>query len=185
MMMRLGALALTTVTAFGITAARSQTNAKRAGSEQQLESRAGRETNPAKKAKIEIALGRLKLGNAVGAYNGDRFDEGSKFLDAYWGQMKQAWALLEQSGRDPVRKPQGFKDLDIALREDARTLEDLKHRTPYADRNAINRVAGEVDALHAEVLVALFPGGKPKEPGDPAKPAAAQDFTLRPFDAKP
>ena len=129
-------------------------------SESELLARLASETNPAKKAKIEIRLGSLKLEQAAAAYDHDQMEAGAKLLDAYLNWMKQAWSLLHQSGRDASRRPQGFIDLDIALREASRRLTDLKIHAPFADRGPIERIGAEADAIHTQVLGALFPGGQ-------------------------
>jgi hypothetical protein len=172
------------VAALLIVAAAASLHARRELTEQELKARIDSEGNPTKKAKLEIKLGRLKLDQAIAAYDGNQFDAGPKLLDAYRGCMRQAWELLEKSGRDAGRKPQGFKDLDIALRESARRLNDLKMRTPYEDRGNIEAVATEIDTLHAKVLTALFPGGqlggpsKQSVPPVPVKPAGPQSLAV-------
>jgi len=163
LVLRPGGWVLASVAAFEIVAAGSNLHSRRELSEQELTARIQSEGNPTKKAKLEIQLGDLKLGEAVAAYDHDQFDAGPKLLEAYRSLMKQAWDLLEQSGRDAGRKPQGFKDLDIALREHARRLNDLRQRTPFVDRSAIEHVTDEIDALHTQVLTALFPGRQTKE----------------------
>jgi hypothetical protein len=186
LVLRSGGLALAWVAALEIVAAGGSLHARREVSEQQLMARIESEGNPTKKAKLEIELGGLKLNQAIAAYDRDQFDAGPKLLETYWGWMKQAWDLLEKSGRDAGRKPQGFKDLDIALREHARRLNDLKQRTPYADRPNIEHTAAEIDALHTQVLAALFPGGHLKEsaPSEQAKPAPRPSSALRPGDPR-
>lgn len=138
--------------------------------EQELQGRIEREANPIRKAKLGIRLATLKLSQAEAAYAADKTDDGAKLLDAYWSWVSQAWSLLQSSGRDASRQPHGFKELDIALRESARRLADLRQRLPYADRGPIDRVAKQVDGLHTRVLAALFPGG---QLGTPAKHGAA------------
>ena len=182
--LRPGNLAFAWVAALEIVAAGGSLRARHELSEQELNGRIQQEGNPTKKAKLEIQLGDLKLNEAIAAYGHDRFDEGPKLLEVSRSWMRQAWDLLEKSGRDAGRKPQGFKDLDIALRESARRLNDLRQRTPYADRGAIERVAAQIDALHNQVLAALFPGGQLKESPPPTqnKPPVSPTSALRPGD---
>jgi len=122
--------------------------------EQDLLARIQRESSPVKKAKYQIQLGRLKLEAAVQAYGHDDLEHGQPLLNAYLQQMQAAWDTLGKSGRQAIKKPQGFRELDIALREDGRLLNDLKHRTPYMDREPIEKVAAEIERLHEEVLQA-------------------------------
>ncbi|HUI43160.1 MAG TPA: hypothetical protein VL523_14450 [Terriglobia bacterium] len=167
--------------ALGMSAAPLALQARHAMSEAELMSRIDRENNPVKKAKLEIKLGGLKLSEAASAFDHDQSDSGAKLLDAYFNCMKQAWSLLQASGRDPNHKPQGFMALDIALRENARLLLDLQQRTPFEERGPIVHVAKQSDALHTQVLAALFPGGKLEPaPAKAAKPQGPPASALRP-----
>lgn len=157
---RLGSIACLVVGAAALSAARLE--ARHKDSEPDLLARIQRETNPVRKAKYEIRLGSLKLQQAVTAYDQQRRDQGKALLDDYAAEMSKAWVLLQSSGRDATRKPDGFKQLDIALRENARLLEDLRHRVPYMDRGPLDQTSQEMDRTHNQVLVALFPGMKPR-----------------------
>ena len=180
---RPGARAIAWAAALGIVAAGPALQAKHQASEQEIEARIQTETNPTKKAKLEMQLGTLKLTEAVAAYDHNRFDDAPKLIGTYWSWMKRAWDVLERSGRDAGRRPQGFKDLDITLRENARQLNDLDHRTPLADRVEIEQVAAKIDALHGEVLGALFPGAAPQDPALSAPKASPPPTSTPPASA--
>lgn len=156
--------------ALGLAAMPQSLSARRPKSEAELRAGLERESNPVKKARLEIDLGDLKLSQAASAFDHDQADSGARLLDAYFECMQQAWTLLEGSGRDPNHKPQGFKALDIALRENARILLDLQRRTPFEEREPIVQVAKRANDLHSRVLAALFPGGKLEPPPAAPKP---------------
>jgi len=162
-------------------------SAHHSDSEPELLAHLAKESKPANKAKIEIRLGGLKLDQASAAYDKDQVDAGAKLLDSYLSWMKQAWDLLHQSGRDAGRRPQGFKDLDIALRENMRKLADLKIHTPFADRGPIEHISTETDALHTQVLSALFPGGElqDSDSANPPNPKNEPVSGLRPKGSPP
>lgn len=130
---------------------------RRPDSEADLLARIEREQNPVKKAKLEIRLGRVKLLQAIEAFDGGNVEECHQLLTAYLERMEGAWATLESSGRQAWRQHQGYRELEIALREDRRYLEDFRHRIPYQDRAPVEKVAKEVDELRNKVLKALFP----------------------------
>lgn len=133
--------------------------------ENDLLPRIQREHDLVKKTKYEIRLARLKLIQGAAACEKDDHDGCSKSLSAYLELMKSSWKDLQLSGRNAVKQPSGFKELDIALREDAYTLEDLKRRMPIEDTGGIDPVIQEVKRIHDEDFAALFPGGvsRPKE----------------------
>jgi len=125
--------------------------------EKKLLAKIEREQNPVKKAKLEIRLGRLKLLEAFAAFEGGDVELSHQTLEIYLKWMDGAWTALEGSGRQASRKPQGFKELDIALREDQRLLEDFEHRVPYQAREPVEKISKRVEELRELVLKELFP----------------------------
>jgi len=139
---------------------------RRRDTEQDLLARIQREPDPIKKAKLEVRLGRVKLLESMAACDQGNIEETNRLLGAYIETLNDAWERLQNSGRVAHKKSSGFKELDIELREDARYLEDLRHRLPYAERGRTEKVAGEVDQLRNEVLKELFPPMPLRKGGD-------------------
>ena len=133
--------------------------------EEKLQQRLSRERNPVKRAKYEIRLGRLELDQAIAAYDHGTVELGAKLLTAYLERMRSSWQTLQASGRQAARQPRGFRELDIALREDGRLLQDVGHRVSYFDRGPIEKAGKEVDRIRSEVLRALFPALKRQASG--------------------
>ncbi len=150
-----------------------------AENEAQLEARLERESNPVRKAKIQIRLSRFKLYQAADAFDKGNIEEAEKLLTAYLERVKGAWTTLKGSGRQAHKKPAGFKELDIALREDARYLDDLKHHVSYMVRAPVEKVAQEVEDLRNEVLKALFPAEPPRKSGSSFVRRGRPHFSLR------
>ena len=125
--------------------------------EEDLGSRLQRESNPVKKARYEIRLGRLQLLEAIDAFDKHDANKAQDLLGAYLTHIRSSWQLLQSSGRDAFRHPEGFKELDIALREDGRLLEDLSHRLSYYDRGDVDKTAKEIEQIRAKVIKELFP----------------------------
>jgi len=125
--------------------------------EAELLRKLAREQKPEKKAKYEIRLARLKLQQAMDAREQGDFEGTVKLLKAYSERISSAWHILRTSGRDARKKPSGFKELDIEIREDGRYLEDLRHTFSVMDREPVERVIQEVERIRAEVIKALFP----------------------------
>jgi hypothetical protein len=130
--------------------------------EEQLVQRIQSEQNPVKKAKDEIKLANLKLTQVRDAYSQGHIEEGAKLLDAFTDTIKASWKVLQDSGRKASKQPEGFRELEIALREDARTLQDLARTVNYFDRPPLENAALELEKMRGEVLHALFPGGPPR-----------------------
>jgi hypothetical protein len=150
-------------------------SARHADSEEDLLARIQRENDPVRKAKYEIRLGRVKLEQAIDAYDQGHLEQCQKLLAAYLERMRGSWETLRSSGRRASRHPQGFKELDIALREDGRLLDDLKRRIPALDRGPAEKTAQEVEELRSEVLRVLFPA---ERTGNALVPGLTEDPAL-------
>ena len=136
--------------------------------EEQLLHRIQGEQNPVKKAKDEIKLADLKLTQVRDAYTQGHIEAGAKLLGTFMDTMKTAWKVLQDSGRLASKQPQGFRELEIALREDVRSLQDLGRIVSYYDRAPLEKAAQELEQMRGEVLHALFPGRPPRTLKGPA-----------------
>ncbi len=135
------------------------------------------EHNPVKKARFQIRLARLQLNQAEASYDQGQMEQGAALLGAYESSMQSAWETLRDSGRNAAKQPQGFKELEMALRDGTRRLEDLKHRISYFDRDPVDKVQQALAAVHNAVLKSLFPTldstPKPKSRQAPASGATS------------
>jgi len=141
--------------------------------EEQLLQRIQGEQNPVKKAKDEIKLARLKLAQVQSAYSQGHVETGAKLLATLVDAMQSAWKILRDSGRKASKQPEGFRELDISLRESVRALQDLGRTVSYFDRAPLENAAKQLDEMRDEVLHALFPQEKNRNrKGSPAPPTA-------------
>jgi hypothetical protein len=146
--------------------------------EEQLVQRIQSEQNPVKKAKEEIKLSSFKLARVQDDYSQGRVEEGEKILGAFIAEMKSSWKTLQDSGRIAAKQPQGFRELEISLREDVRALQDLGRTVGYFDRAPLENAAQELEQMRGEVLRALFPGGPPRtSKGSPSPPTVTNTGT--------
>ena len=136
--------------------------------EQHLLARVQKETDPVKKSKGQTRLARIKLQQAIQAYEHGDIEQGVQLVNVYLGRIKDSWQTLRSSGRNAARNPQGFKELDIELREDVRLLDDLKRRISFYDRGPLEQTGKELEQVRAEVLQALFPVARTLEATKPS-----------------
>ncbi len=151
--------ALTAIMALSFFPGLSQ--ARRQDKAADLEARIQRESNPVKKAKLKIRLGQLDLDQATQAYDRQEISQGQKLLSESTAEMGDAWTLLKSTGRNPAKKPDGFMQLEIGLRESTRTLTALRRRIFYLYRDPIDSALKTLSQMHSQVLVGLFPGAAP------------------------
>jgi len=138
--------------------------------EEQLLQRIETEQNPVKKAKDEIKLGHLKFIQVHDAYTQGQPETGVKLLGAFVDILKTSWKLLQDSGRKATKQPEGFRELEISLREHVRSLQDLGQNVSYFDRAPLAKAAQELEEMRVEVLHAQFPGGNPRTRKDSPPP---------------
>lgn len=141
--------------------------------EAQLLQRIQNEQNPVKKAKDEIKLASLKFIQVRDQYSQGRIDAGAKLLGMFTGDMKTSWKLLQDSGRKAWKQPEGFRELEISLREDVRSLQDLARSVSYFDRAPVLNAAHELEQMRYQVLDAQFPEGNPRGHRDASNPRPA------------
>jgi ADP-ribose pyrophosphatase YjhB (NUDIX family) len=127
--------------------------------EAQLLARVAKEHDPVRKSKEETRLARIKLRQALQTYVQGDTEQGAQLVGAYLGRINDSWQILKGSGRNAARSAQGFKELDIELREDDRLLDDVKRRVSYLERDPIEKAEKEIEQVRAEVIQALFPSG--------------------------
>lgn len=123
-----------------------------------LQAKIDRESNPVKKAKLMVRLGHLDLRQAAADYDNHQMPQGEKLLVQSTTIMENAWTLLKSTGRNPARKPDGFMQLEIGLREETRSLSELRRRVFYLYRGPVDAALKTLNQMHAQVLVGLFPG---------------------------
>ena len=136
--------------------------APRSGTEEELLARIQRERDPVKKARYEVRLARVKLLQAIDAYDAGDHEQCLERLGVYLERVKSAWETL----RTASRKQKGFREMDIALRQDGRLIEDLRRRVPDEDRDAVEKVGRAVEDIRTELLKALFPADRPEAAGN-------------------
>jgi hypothetical protein len=135
--------------------------------EARLLARLQKETDPVKKSKAETRLARVKLEQAIQAYNQGNVEEGARLVSSYLARIKDSWQLLKNCGKNAARDSRGFKELDIELREDVRFLDDLKRQVSYLDRGPLEQAGKELEQVRAQVLQALFPATRTTETTKP------------------
>jgi hypothetical protein len=141
--------------------------------EEQLLQRIQTEQNPVKKAKEEIKLANLQFIKVHDAYSHGQIEEGAKLLGPFVETLKTSWKILQGSGRKASKQPEGFRELEISLREHVRSLQDLGRTVSYFDRAPLVNAAQELEQTRAEVLHALFPGDASRTGKSPNAPPKA------------
>jgi hypothetical protein len=119
------------------------------------------ETNPVERTRIQIRISDLMI-----SFMGDAVTDGDVDLVAsrareYRSAIIDARNTMMASGRDPTRSVAGYRDLEIALRQQIRQLDDIGARLALASREPIDMLIVEMTEIRNELLHALFPESDP------------------------
>lgn len=123
------------------------------------------ENDPVRKARILVKLGDDEVELAKKQLQGGNDVASLETLENYRGQVEQTVAGLKATGVDAERKPGGFKELQINLRENIRRVDDLIFTLPADKRPFFREVRTSLANMQNDLIDALFPRrGGPKKP---------------------
>jgi hypothetical protein len=115
------------------------------------------ETDPVRKARALVKLGddqvdearkQLKDGNDVASLD---------TLEKYRDEVQHVAELLKASGVDAEKRPAGYKELQISLRETIRHIDDLILTLPVDKRQFFREVRADLVKTQNELIDSLFP----------------------------
>jgi hypothetical protein len=121
------------------------------------QSRYEQETDPVRKARALVKLGDDQIDEARKQLkNGDEVAS-LHTLELYRDEVRHVAELLRGTGVDPEKKPAGFKELQISLRETVRHIDDLILTLPVDKRPFFREVRTDLVNTQNELIDALFP----------------------------
>jgi hypothetical protein len=113
--------------------------------------------DPVARTKTYITISRILLDFVAGAARDGDAAELNSLLNQYVSAIRDARDTMVNSDRDPLRRPGGYKDLEIILREHTRRLRDIANSLTFDERRPIEVALEEADAIRQEMLRLLFP----------------------------
>ncbi len=127
-----------------------------------LEQKYAEQKDPVHQAKALAKLLPKEVEAAGMIIQAGRVDEGIGILTHYRDETHRVYQALVATGRNPVKQPQGYMQLQIALRESVRRLRDVLYLVPYERRGPVEEVRADMEQLNARLLQELFPPPPPK-----------------------
>ena len=129
----------------------------------QERTRLRRSTGAVDRTRIQVRISELVIsfmGDAIG--DGD-FERLERRTAEYREVILNARDTMMNSGRDASRRDAGFRDLEIALRQQVSQLDDIGSLLTFELRQPIEQLAFEVAEIRDELIDAMFPGGSPDD----------------------
>lgn len=115
------------------------------------------ESDPVRKARALVKLGDDQIDQARKELKADD-DVGSLHtLEQYRDEIQHTTDALKATGVDAEKKPAGFKELQISLRENVRRIDDLILTLPVDKRPFFREVRTDLVKTQNELIDALFP----------------------------
>ena len=128
-----------------------------------VEAKLARERNPIKKARLEVQLAEISFKEARKLYLEGDSESGLEKLKEMLSWSEKAHDRLFETGRNPRKKPGGFKDAEIKLRKLERRLSDLRLAVPFQDREEMQKITARLTELREDLLLGIMRGKEKKK----------------------
>lgn len=122
------------------------------------QARLRRTTDPVGRTKVYIQISELLISFMGDSARAGNFEQMDEHVEEYRTAVTDAHDTMVNSGRDPARRSAGFKELEIALRQQVRRLDDIGSLLTFEYREPIEGLITEVTGIRDELIKALFPG---------------------------
>ena len=128
-----------------------------------VEAKLARQYDPIKKARLEVQLAEISFKEARKLYLEGDSESGLEKLKEMLSWSEKAHDRLFKTGRNPRKKPGGFKDAEITLRRLERRLADFRLAVPLQDREEIQKITARLTKLREDLLLGIMRGKEKKK----------------------
>ncbi len=128
-----------------------------------IEAKLARQYDPIKKARLEVQLAEISFKEGRKLYLEGDSESGLKKLKEMLSWSEKAHDRLFKTGRNPRKKPGGFKDAEITFRKLERRLADFRLAVPVQDREGIQKITARLTELREDLLLGIMKGKEKKK----------------------
>jgi hypothetical protein len=115
------------------------------------------EADPVRKARVLAKLGDDQVAQARDQLKSGADVDSLQTLATYRDEIRETVTALEAAVPDAEKKPAGFKELQISMRETVRHIDDLILTLPVDKRPFFREVRDDLVKTQNELIDALFP----------------------------
>jgi hypothetical protein len=112
--------------------------------------------NPVERTRSYIRIARLLLDFVAGAARDHDTEAMVSLVDQYTSAIQSARDSIVNTDRDAARNAAGFKDLEVALRQDIRRLQDVNAGLTVDERRPVAHALEVTNSIREELLRLLF-----------------------------
>jgi hypothetical protein len=123
----------------------------------ELRSKFTNETDPIRKAKLLVPLGEAEFREILKDTDSEDFEGALAIFQQYRDEAQASKKALEGKEPDPEKHPNGFKQLQISLRQSLRRLSDIVVDLPADDQKPFLDVRRDLEQMDRQLIHELFP----------------------------
>ena len=116
--------------------------------------------DPVQRTRSYIVISRLLLDFVAGAARDHQTDVMGPLLEQYTAAIRSARDAIVNSERDAARNPSGYKDLELALRQNERRLGDIGRTLSFDERAGVEAARNVAAMIRGELIKLIFPQSK-------------------------
>ena len=124
---------------------------------QDLRSQFVREPSPVRRAKLLPKLEHAEFAEIRQQINGGEYANALEILGGYRDDVRDTQKALDATGVNPEKKPAGYKELQIAVRESLRQLSEILVALPGDWKMGFDDIRRELETANNRLIVQLFP----------------------------
>ncbi len=135
----------------------------------ELRARFQKETDPVRKAKILSRLADAEFGEIQNQLAAGNLSDAAAIAGQVRDETHAAQEALDGKKRDPEQHPDGYRQLQISVRESVRRLNDILIGQAADDQKPFQEIRDDLDKMDRQLIHQLFPKGPDRIP-EPVKP---------------
>lgn len=135
----------------------------------ELRARFERESDPVRKAKWMLQLGDTEYADLRQAVSAGNLEDALSILTTYRQEARICQKALDERGVNAEKKPAGFKQLQISVREMLRRLDEVLAGITIDEQRPFLKIRADLEDLNRHLVEELFPRG-PGLSAEPEKP---------------
>ncbi len=139
----------------------------------ELRARFQSETNPVHKAKLLPRLADAEFSDIQNQVAAGNLGDAAAIVEKVRGEAHSAQEALDAMKRDAEKHPEGYRQLQISVRESVRRLNDILTGLAGDDQKPFQEVRDDLEKLDRQLIHQLFPHRPDDMP--PAEKSKAQE----------
>ncbi len=137
----------------------------------ELRARFQKEADPVRKAKMVPRLADAEFSEVQNQIAAGNLTDAAAIASEVRDEAHAAQEALDGKKRDPEQHPDGYRQLQISVRESVRRLDDILIGQAADDQKPFQEIRDDLDKMDRQLIHQLFPKGPDKVP-EPSKPKA-------------